>query len=138
LISKSNNKNQVHYAVRVDDACAPIGPAPVHPYWRMLERSPDATEGLTEREERGFGVLDQRVEGSFVTFTLRGLPSRIFTIETWRNSQGACSSQVTTSIAGMHARLFNIHVVLKLFSIDHVLFTGWADNGAVIREQVHL
>jgi hypothetical protein len=59
VIAKSSNRNEVHYAVRVDDACAPYGPAPVRPYWRMLERGPKATEALRENELRVLGLQYQ-------------------------------------------------------------------------------
>ncbi len=49
-ISKSENKNQVQFAINVDERCAPIGEAPVFAYWRMLEKGPDATEPLLSRE----------------------------------------------------------------------------------------
>ena len=61
VISKSSNKNQVHYAVQVDEACAPAGRSPVRPYWRMLERGGDATEPLVESELRAFGVERQDI-----------------------------------------------------------------------------
>ncbi len=40
-IAKSENKNQVQYVVRLDAHCAPVGPAPVFAYWRMLEKGRD-------------------------------------------------------------------------------------------------
>ena len=46
FVSKSANANQVHYSVDVDETCAPRGPTPVRPYWRMLEKSPNASEPL--------------------------------------------------------------------------------------------
>jgi hypothetical protein len=52
IIRKSSNRNQVWYAVAVDDRCAPEGPAPVHPYWRLLEQGPGATEPLRAHPAR--------------------------------------------------------------------------------------
>src|SRR5215472_4907849 len=60
-ISKSENKNQVQYAIRVDDSCAPVGRAPVFAYWRMLERGPTQYEQLLPREEKAYGIASQVV-----------------------------------------------------------------------------
>ena len=137
-ISKSQNKNEVQYAVHVDEACMPLGPNPAHAYWRMLERNANATEPLTEREERLLGIQEQKIEGHSVRIVVRGLPSRPVTIQTWKAQDGTCMSSAMTSIGGSFARLFNIHVVLKTFSVDYVLFTGWSNDGSVIRERVAL
>lgn len=54
-IAKSENRNQVHYGAHVDEACRPIGAAPIYAYWRMFERSPTRTEALLDREQPGYG-----------------------------------------------------------------------------------
>src|SRR3954471_2332361 len=61
FISKSENRNQVHYAVAVDASCAPAGDTPVHPYWRLLEEGPALTSPLLEREQQVYGIASQRV-----------------------------------------------------------------------------
>jgi hypothetical protein len=38
IVAKNQNKNQVHYGVRLDPACSVVGAQPVYSYWRMLER----------------------------------------------------------------------------------------------------
>lgn len=137
FVAKSQNKNQVHYGVHVDDACLPTGTAPVSPYWRMLERSPLATEGLTEREQKYYGIERQEVEGPTVRIVLRGLPSRPVVIQTWRESNGACMSASTMTIAGSLRRLYNIYVAVKLLGVDYLQLTGWAGDGAVVREKIN-
>ena len=136
LISKSENKNQVHYAVRVDDGCMPQGLAPVQPYWRMLERSTSATEPLLAREQRVYGVSRQQVAGSNVTITLQALPERPITITTSRDGSGSCTASAIVAINRRPARLFNIHVALSPFGVSHLLVTGWADDGSIVRERV--
>ena len=136
LISKSGNKNQVHYAVSVSDSCAPVGTTPVRPYWRMLEHGPDATEPLRDNELRAFGIERQEIATDHVTVALRGLPSRTITIRTWQLADGRCASSVSTSIDGAPARLASIYVKQKLLGVDYVLFTGWSANGAVVRERL--
>src|ERR1700722_1857962 len=62
-IAKSENKNQVQYVIRVDDHCAPVGPAPVSAYWRMLEKGPAETAPILAREVRAYGLASQAVVG---------------------------------------------------------------------------
>ena len=35
-ISKTENRNYVQFAERLDEACAPVGPAPIYAFWRMM------------------------------------------------------------------------------------------------------
>ncbi len=135
FISKSENKNQVHYAVRVDAACKLVGPAPVRAYWRELERGPDVTSPLLDREQAAYGIESQRLQNDRVVLALRALPSRTLAIETARGADGACHAWTHMNIAGEDAQLWSIHVVLKLLSIDSILLTGWTwTDRRVIRE----
>lgn len=136
-IEKSSNRNQVDYALQVDDGCAPTGAAPVHPYWRMLERGEFATEALTDREASFLGVLRQNVLGHRVEVALRGFPDRTLIIQTQRGADGRCSSQATTTIAGVEARIANVFVKQELFGrVGFVLLTGRADDGSLVRERI--
>ncbi len=135
-IAKSNNKNQVHYAVDVDAACAPSSGAPVHPYWRMYEKSPDATEPLTGREDRVLGVDRQDVDGQTVRVALKGMRARTFTISTTRASDGTCKASTSTTISGVNARVANIYVKMKLFGVDYVELSGYTADGAIVRERL--
>jgi hypothetical protein len=134
-IMKSSNKNQVHYAVAVDDACMPAGAAPVHAYWRMLEKSPDATEALSRGEERAFGIEKQDVDRDGVRVVLRGLPARTITIHT-RADGGKCVASATTTISGVSARISSVFVKIKLFGVDYVQLTGLADDGTIVKERL--
>ncbi|HEX4473716.1 MAG TPA: DUF4833 domain-containing protein, partial [Polyangiaceae bacterium] len=49
-IAKSENKNEVEYAVHVDKQCAPISGTPVFAYWRMLELGPTKVAPILPRE----------------------------------------------------------------------------------------
>lgn len=138
FISKSQNRNQVHYAVKVDEACRPVPAAPVRPYWRMLEKGPEVIEPLLDREQPAYGIAQQQVDGSAVRSVLRALPARPVVIHTWQTPDGACISAAFTTIAGSSARLFNIHVAYSWFGtgVDYVLLTGWRDDGTLVRERV--
>ncbi len=137
VISKSENKNQVHYAVSVNDACRPAGANAVQPYWRMLEQNATNVERILPREERIYGIAEQRVEGSAVRIKLRALPSRPITITTSRGPNGACVASTTVAINGKPARLFDIHVAINLLGVDHLLITGWSDEGILVRERIN-
>jgi hypothetical protein len=138
VISKSSNKNQVHYAVQVDQACAPVRGAPVRPYWRMLERGASATEPLGESELRAFGVERQSVVPGGVNLVLRGMPARSITILTSRGPDGACTASASMTISGIPARVSDVFVRQKLFGIDYVQVTGRTPGGDVVRERLSL
>lgn len=139
-IAKSENKNQVQYVVRIDDRCAPVGPAPVSAYWRMLERGATQTAPLLPRELRPYGLASQQLlvgdaSGGRVRATLNALPARPLTIVTWRGDDGACHAVAEVSIAGTSAHLFNVYVRLKWDGVDYVLLQGWSIDGShVVRE----
>ena len=136
VIAKSSNKNEVHYAARVDETCAPVTKAPVHPYWLMLERAPGVTEPLSPSELRVLGVASQEVSGDTISFVVSGMPSRTFFAHTGRGADGVCTSWVDTTIAGGEARLLGVYVKQRLLGVDYVQLTGRTPEGKVVAEQV--
>ena len=141
-IAKSENKNQVQYAIRVDEHCAPESGAPVFAYWRMLEKGPDQTEPLLARELDAYGIASQaavarNAEGGKVSLVLRAVPSRTILIETW-HSGTRCQAVATLSIGGAPAHLFNVYAKLGwLFGVDYLLLQGWSLDGMhVVREKL--
>lgn len=138
FVSKTQNRNQVHYAVKVDSRCRPVAPIPVRPYWRMLEKSPNATEPLLDREQPAYGIARQDVDGENVRLSLRAIPARPVVIQTWRTSNGDCESAAITTIDGGRARLYSVHVVLRMFGVAYLVMTGWKDDGSVVHERVEM
>jgi Domain of unknown function (DUF4833) len=136
-ITKSSNRNQVHYAVAVDGECAPMGNAPVRPYWRMLERGPEATEPLEPREEQAFGIAAQHVDSHEVRLALRGLPARPIVVRTKR-ADGVCLAGANMAINGAEAHLTNIFVKQRLFGVAYVEVTGTTADGTQVRERITL
>lgn len=141
-VSKSENRNQVHYAVRLDDTCAPVGPSPVLPYWRMLERDAHATEPLLQREVPAYGIAEQSIvsrgdRGGVVRVVLRALPSRPLLLTTFQSGQG-CAASASLVIAGTPATLTSIHVQLKWpWGVDHLLLSGRAlSDGHAVTERI--
>ncbi len=129
LISKSENRNQVHYALHLDDRCAPVGPSPVQPYWRMLERGAHETEPLLKREVPAYGIREQSVidrgeRGGVVQVVLRALPSRPLLVTSFARRDG-CGATAFMVIDGSPATLSSIHVQLRWpFGVDYLLVRG--------------
>lgn len=133
FIEKSENRNQVHYGVRVDRNCAPTGDAPVYGYWRNLEEGKDARSSLLGIEQRGYGVSIARSQarptgGGSVQFTLRGLAGRRIVIDTFSTPQG-CRAVAAARILDQVAELRSIYVKLGgllNFQVDQLLLRGTA------------
>jgi hypothetical protein len=137
-IAKSENRNQVHYGVHLDAACAPAGAAPAFAYWRMLEHGPLATEPLLDREQGAYGFADQRVlEGGRVVLRLRALPARSIVVQTGHEGD-ACSAVATTTIGGAPAVLDSVFVQLRWpFGVDHLVLAGHRTaDGAAVQEKL--
>jgi Domain of unknown function (DUF4833) len=141
FVAKSENRNQVHYGIALDDACAPVGDHPVFAYWRMLARGPSATEPLLWREVPAYGVAQQRATtvdgGGRVTLTLSALPRRPIVVDTHAGGDG-CVATATTEIGNAPARLSNVYVKLRWpFGVDYLLLTGRSSSdGRTVRERV--
>jgi hypothetical protein len=143
FISKSENRNQVHYGVRVDDHCRPEGQRPVYGYWRDFEDGPTATSPLLDHEQSAYGLTAPRWvravgDGGEIRIGLRGFPDRPLTIQTYRAGDG-CRARAFTTISRSQAVLRSIYVELGfLFSIDYVLVRGYsAADGRPLEEKVN-
>jgi hypothetical protein len=141
FIAKSENKNQVHYGIRLDEQCAPVGETPVFAYWRMLEHGPLATEPLLPRELRAYGLARQSAErgplGGRVSVTLNAMPKRAIVIES-APGEGTCTAVAKAVINGIPATLTSVFVQLRWpFGVDHLEIAGHAiTDGRFVRERV--
>ena len=142
FVSKSENRNQVHYAIRLDERCTPQGAAPVYPYWRMLERGPQSTEPLLAREQPAYGIREQAVtsrgeRGGVVRVVLRALPSRVLLITSFASGDG-CTATASLVIGGVAATLTSIHAQLRWpFGVEHLLLSGRAlSDGHAVTETI--
>jgi len=141
FIAKSENKNQVHFAIAVDETCAPIGDAPVRNYWRMLEKGPTVTEPLLSHERGAYGlasqqVLARRADGGSVRVTLNAVPGRPVILETTRESDGTCSSVARMTIATKSGRMQYVYVRLRFVSVEYLLLVGKDDAGGELKERI--
>lgn len=142
-IAKSENRNQVQYAIHLDERCTPASAEPVFAYWRMLERGPGRTEPLLAVEAPAYGVQGQTVtsggdEGGHVRVVLRAMAGRAIAVDAWRAQNGECRASAVTTIAGAPARLFNVYAKLAWpFGVESILLQGWSIDGAgVVREKI--
>lgn len=141
-ISKSQNRNQVHYALRLDEACMPVGAEPVFAYWREMEAGPKKLSALLDREQAAYGIAPgQTVYPSSsrprVRFQLRAVPERTLIAQV-RAEGSRCMASVRTSIQGRAATLKSVHLVLGFFwTIQQIVIEGRAtDDGARLRETI--
>jgi uncharacterized protein DUF4833 len=139
-VSKSENRNEVHYGIHLDDHCAPTGAAPVFAYWRMLERGPRETEPLLSREAAAYGLLDQKVlarsaAGGRTVVRLRALSSKTIVIDS-SVRDGVCVAVASTMIDGAHAVLARVHANVRWpFGVSSLVLTGTAvDGGRALSE----
>src|ERR1700678_3657284 len=94
-ISKSENRNQVVYAVRVDEACRPPGQSPVHAFWQNLEVGPNDQSPLLFIEQPAYGLASQEaLPGDAVKVRLRALPDRPIVVHTARTGD-TCTATAT-------------------------------------------
>jgi hypothetical protein len=128
LVAKSENRNQVHYGVRLDGACNVVGAEPLYGYWRMLENKGEI-EPILSREVRAYGLNPvQRIErnGDATTIYARmnAIPDRVLRVTVTRTGE-RCEARATTSIAGSDAQLRLIYIRLSWpFGVDYVLLRG--------------
>ena len=136
FISKSENKNQVHYAINLDNKCAPVGDAPVYAYWQMLEKGPGFTEGLLEREQRPYGIGSQSINKNVVSFALNSVPHKTITV-TSSTENGVCHIKTTTLLNGEVCILDSIYIDLWIFGVRKITAYGRRiKDGVHVEEEI--
>ena len=112
-ISKSQNRNQVHYNVKVNSQnCLPIRSNPVNAIWHMRERGRNEREQLNGVEQPLYGIGRQTVSGNRVTFSVRGVDDKPIELIT-SESNGECNAKAYTRINGKKRQLSSGHVQLS-------------------------
>jgi hypothetical protein len=141
-IAKSENRNQVHYAVDVDERCRPRGKAPVRGYWREYEEGPRVTYTLRSHQQRAYGLNAPTAitigdEGGDVRVSLRALRERPLRVVTFREAN-RCRGRTFTPIKKQPAVLTSIYVEIGfLYSVDYILLRGIrVSDGAPIEERI--
>lgn len=145
FINKSDDKNRVDYAIRLDHRCAPASDEAVFPYWREFEKAPPVrTHSLGIFEYVAYGVSEQRITrfqpaGGQDDIRLKPY-ARPIAITTSRAADGRCTSTARTTIAGVPgAVLQSIYVKLAGFmSVSYVLVRGrHPRTGAPLEERIN-
>ena len=136
-ISKSENRNEVHYGIRLDEHCAPAQGA-VFAYWRELEKGPNETSQLLAVEQPAYGIARQQMTHGKVRLTLRALPSRTVIIEPKKGEDGRCTAVAHMEIAGAPARLDRVFAQIAWpAGVDWLQLEGAAEpDGHPVRERV--
>jgi hypothetical protein len=142
-ISKSENRNEVHYAVRVDAGCHAVGRQPLFGYWRDFEKGPRAVSPLLSHEQPAYGLtpprsIEQTGVGSRVRISLRAFPERLLTVETQRQA-ASCAARAVTTIQKQPAMLISIFVQIGfLFSVEYAVVRGpRLSDGAPVQEKIN-
>lgn len=116
-VAKSENQNQVHYAVRLDAQCKPSGKRPVFAYWQRLRSGKRVDGELDGLGTTVYGASDEQKitykpnGASSVEMHVRALKKVRIVIELEKTTQG-CKAVAYTTIQGQRARLS--HAFLQL------------------------
>lgn len=137
-IGKSDDHNQVQYALKLTPECRPVGGAPVFGYWREYDNR-ERLLPMSWLDTIAYGIGSQAVSADSVTMTIKTAPERAISIEVLRDVEGRCSARPYTLISGRRARLSLIFLKLSgPFSVSWVEIRGTAvDTGEPIVERVH-
>jgi hypothetical protein len=116
-VAKSQNQNQVHYAVRLDAQCKPSGKRPVFAYWQRLRSGKRVDGELDGIGTTVYGASDEQKVvnkpsgASSVEMYVKALKKVRISIEIEKSPQG-CKAVPYTTIQGQRARLS--HAFLQL------------------------
>lgn len=133
FIAKSENKNEVHYGVKVDGQCAAIGSEPVFAYWLMRDRSPSAVEELGFWEAPAYGIASQAVSGTTIRLVLRALGERPIDVRITKGTTG-CDAAPMVTIANARARLHHVYVDVGFFGPRSLTLVGVDGAGTSVAE----
>ena len=112
FIERSKNKNQVHYAVKLNPDCTFANDAPVYGYWKVLEKGPDVIEELNTFDNIAYGIENQMVDEknkNEITFNLKAIESKKITLTVTKKEQN-CLKKTVMTINGQSAIIEKIYV----------------------------
>ncbi|HEX8705495.1 MAG TPA: DUF4833 domain-containing protein [Myxococcaceae bacterium] len=141
FIARSENRNQVHYGVRVGVDCSPQGTHPVHAYWRMLEKGETETEPLLRIEGPAYGLADtQEVTststGWSIRIWLRAYSERPIEIAVAREN-GVCTTRASILLNQELSQLDHIYVRTQWpIGVDYIRLSGVTQGGSAVTELI--
>lgn len=120
-VSKSENQNQVHYAIRLDAACRPVSEVPVFAYWRRLRSGVRVDEPLVGVGRRLYGASDEQevhlgTAGGLVRMYVKAIKRVRIDIRIEKTAEG-CKATPFTPIHGEPARLSYAFLQLSRFGL---------------------
>jgi len=141
-VAKSENQNQVHYALRLDAECRPVGQRPVFAYWQRLKSGKRVDGELDGLGTTVYGASDEQKvtktqSGSNVEIYVKALKKVRITIEVKKSAQG-CQAVAYTTILGQRARLSHAFLQLGVFGVlpKYVDVVGYrVSDGARLAER---
>lgn len=128
-IKKSENKNEVHYGIRLDANCVPVGDEPIYAYWRDYEKGPNVYNDLSIFEKSAYGIKGQWIkkrssEESKVLMNLKATPDRGILV-TVSKKDGKCVAESLATINKEPALLEQVFVhVAGFLSVDWIELRG--------------
>lgn len=138
-VEKSENENQVHYAIRLDRLCRPIDDNPVFGYWRRLKRGVRVDEPLVGLGRRVYGASDDqrvvvRARGGQVTMYVKAVKQ--VTIDVTSEPSGdTCQAIATATIRGERVRLSHAFLQLTRFGFGVSYIDVFGER---LRDGVHV
>lgn len=143
-IRKSDNRDEVQYALQLDERCRPRSREPVFGYWRVFEQGePPPLLSFSWLDETAYGIVQQQVaapgpEGvSVVSIMIRAANKRVLELTPVSNPAGGCRVEVRTTVLGQRALLQGIFVKLALPFVEYVELRGVAvADGTSLVERV--
>jgi hypothetical protein len=142
-VAKSENQNQVHYAVRLDSACRPLPRNPIFAYWRRLKGGVRVDEPLVSPGTRVYGASDdQQVEvqttGGRVKLYVKALKRVAIEVQV-KSTPSGCQAVAHTTIQGQRARLSHAFLQLRRFGfgVSYVDVFGYRESdGMLVTERL--
>ena len=139
FIQRNKNKNEVHYAISLDESCRPQGDDPLKNYWLRLEDGPEVEKPLKLLQQVGYGIKSQKVTDGGVLVVLRNMAARPVTIETAREGD-RCTAVAYMTIAGERTRFERAYVFAKdgflMPEVKYVDLFGTRDDGTPVEERI--
>lgn len=130
-ISKNDNANQVHYGIRLNQECAPMGSKPVYVYWK---KENGTTRELIQLEQAGYGISSQSVSGQRVDITLNAFQNRgiqkPIAINSVKLNNGRCQASAFTTINGKTVQLSSLQIQLN--NISRNPLNGGTIGGTIV------
>lgn len=141
-VAKSENQNQVHYALRLDASCRPSSTTPVFAYWRRLRHGERFDEPLEGPGVRLYGAsseqkVQQRATGGRVDMYVRALRRLPIVILVVKNAHG-CEATAHVTLRGESVHLSYAFVQLRSLGlgVKYVEVVGRRErDGSYIRER---